>query len=273
MKNNEHDQFKLIDNYDWNGFGRVNSEWENSDIIKYQIKVNNEGTSDDLDRYLNYSIKSEVILNNNVQEKFNFAKFSRGSKSEDISIDKVNLDYIGNKHMFEKGENAERRDVLYKNFIRAIRRYLWVLFENEFDISMLPLYRPSKLFNEYIWSFYEKYFKPFVSDEITLNQQTEDEICFIVATILTNKYSFPSKTKKHRKFIDLFESIRSKFTKATYERFFRINNVPEVFNILLKSGLVDKIINVYPKLSDSKESYLRVAQNIANFKETRTLIK
>ena len=37
--------------------------------------------------------------------------------------DEVNLAYRGHKHMYPKGKNAERRDVLYKNFIRATRRY------------------------------------------------------------------------------------------------------------------------------------------------------
>ena len=47
--------------------------------------------------------------------------------------------------MFTKGVNAERRDVLYKSLIRATRRYLWTMFEKEFDTSLMPIYKPSEL--------------------------------------------------------------------------------------------------------------------------------
>ena len=60
----------------------------------------------------------------------------------------VNLSYRGNKHRFGKGKNAERRDVLYKNFIRATRRYLWSMFEKEFDTSLMPIYKPSEVFKK-----------------------------------------------------------------------------------------------------------------------------
>ena len=65
----------------------------------------------------------------------------------------VNLSYRGNKHKFGKGKNAERRDVLYKNFIRATRRYLWSLFEKEFDTSLMPIYKPSEIFKQNVKTF------------------------------------------------------------------------------------------------------------------------
>ena len=57
------------------------------------------------------------------------------SKSNNDSKNKVSLSYRGNKHMNPKGKFAERGDVLYKSFIRASRRYLWMMFEKEFDVS------------------------------------------------------------------------------------------------------------------------------------------
>ena len=90
---------------------------------------------------------------------------------------------------------------------------------------------------------------------------------------MTNKYSFPYKTDKNRKIMVQFESINQKFSKISYERFFNLSNISEVFDIFIKSGVVNQIIDAYPKLSESRDSYLKTAKSIVDFKTTKTLMK
>ena len=90
---------------------------------------------------------------------------------------------------------------------------------------------------------------------------------------MTNKYSFPYKTDKDIKFMAQFESINQKFTKLSYERFLILSNISEVFDIFIKSGVVNQIIDAYPKLSESRDSYLKTAKSIVDFKTTKTLMK
>ena len=61
-------------------------------------------------------------------------KSAENPKKEDLDIGEINLIYRGQKNMFESGKNAHRYDVLYKTFIRAVRRYLWMLFEKKSSI-------------------------------------------------------------------------------------------------------------------------------------------
>ena len=260
--------------YDWNGMEEANFKLENKESQNEKLtKIPTDGTSEEFLRYLDSNFKSEINLLDDGFELFKFSKSSEALKSADLGIEEVNLTYRGHKHMFTKGLNAERRDVLYKSFIRATRRYLWTMFENEFDISLMPVNKPSDVYRKNVRSLYEKFFRSFASNQITSSEETEEEICFIIATILSNKYSFPYKTDRHRRFISQFENVNHKFSKSTYERFLSINEISNVFEMFLKSGMVDKMIEAYPKLSESRDSYLRTAKSIVEFKETKTLMK
>ena len=56
------------------------------------------------------------------------------SKKEKVVDDEINLAYAGNKHPHSKGKNSERRDILYKNFLRATRRYNYFI-KNIFNVN------------------------------------------------------------------------------------------------------------------------------------------
>ena len=119
----------------------------------------------------------------------------------------------------------------------------------------------------------KKYFKPFANEKITSNDVIEEEVCFIISIILSNKYSFKYKSDKRQRFRSQFEKLNKAFSVNDYERFFFKSYISDVFEMFVKSGVVDKMIEAYPKLSDSRDSYLRIAQSIVEFKTTKTLIK
>ena len=101
--------------------------------------------------------------------------------------DEVNLAYRGHKHMYPKGKNAERRDVLYKNFIRATRRYLWEMFEKDFKISSLKSLKNSEEYKSFVIQFYDKHFKMYAGQDSGEDNQFQIDIYFVLSTILNNK--------------------------------------------------------------------------------------
>ena len=222
-------------------------------------------------RFLDSDFKPEINLSDSNQDLFT-TKFAATSKSSEIKAEDVNLAYRGQKNMFKKGKNAERKDVTYKTFIRAVRRYLWTLFEKEFDVSKFKDRKTSEIFRQYVTRFYEKYFKQHLSTEIETNEEFDNEICVIISSMMTNKHSFPYKTDKHKKFINLFEEIYKRFCKFSYEKFFNLPKVVLVFKMLNESGVFSEMINAYPKLSESKEAYINVVKSIIEFRETKILI-
>ena len=238
----ENDVYKFDRIYDWNDMEEANFKLKNKESRNEILtKIPTDGTTEEFLRYLDFNFKSEINLWNDRFELFKFSKSSKVLKSADLGIQEVNLTYRGQKNMFTKGVNAERRDVLYKSLIRATRRYLWAMFENEFDIFQIPANKPSDLYKQNVRSLYEKFFRSFTSDEIISNEEKEEEICFVIATILSNKYSFPNKTEKHRRFIAQFEDVYRKFSKSTYEKFLGINNISNVFEMFLKSGINESL--------------------------------
>ena len=92
--------------------------------------------------------------------------------------DEVNLNYKGNKHYRGKGTNAERIDILYKNFLRSIRRYLWHMFTSEYDIKQIKGWKQSReAYIKYLKEFYEKHFQKCFHQ--IYNPSEKDEEIFI----------------------------------------------------------------------------------------------
>ena len=272
--NGENGAFKFEQIYDLRRMGSTNSRIKNKDSNNEMLtKVATDGTNEEFLKYLDSNFKSEINLSHSVTDQIKFWFPSDVSKSSDLCLEEINLTYRGHKHMFVKGVNAERRDVLYKNFIRALRRYLWTMFDRDFDFSQNATSKTSAEFKQNVKIFYEKYFRPFANEEITSNDVIEEEVCFIISTILSKKYSFKYKSDKRQRFRSQFEKLNKAFSIDDYERFFFKNYVSDVFEMFVKSGVVDKMIEAYPKLSDSRDSYLRIAQSIVEFKTTKTLIK
>ena len=118
-------------------------------------KIPSHKTNEEFIKYLDSEFKSEINLLNDDNTLFVASKPLDAPKSEDSLNTSVKLDFRGHKNMFPKGKNAERRDVLYKNFIRATRRYLWEMFEKDFDVSLMPIGKPSDLYQQNVEKFYK----------------------------------------------------------------------------------------------------------------------
>lgn len=185
----------------------------------------------------------------------------------------VKLTYRGNKCTTDKGKHSERRDVLYKTFIRTIRRYLCNMFEDEFrDFSKIKK-TDSDLFKRNVTTFYEKYFKDWATFQMDASEDEHEHFCYILGVLITSKVSFPSKTDEMKKQLYLFRSILKKFWSTSYPQFFLTKLVPEFFRLMNISGAISKCIEVYPKLNQSKDAYFQIVDSIIDFKVNPFLLK
>ena len=157
--NGENDASKFEQIYDLERMGSTNFWIKNKDINKEMLtKVATDGTNEEFLKYLDSNFKSEINLSHSVSDQIKLWFPSDVSKSVDLCLEKINLTYRGHKHMFVKGVNAERRDVLYKSFIRALRRYLWTMFDKDFDFSQNATSKTSAEYKQNVKIFYEKIF-------------------------------------------------------------------------------------------------------------------
>jgi hypothetical protein len=87
-------------------------------------------------------------LDTNLNPEINLKESDQLSLFINFKHPEINLNYRGQKHNFDKGANAERKDILCKNLLRALRRYLWELFKKEYDISTFSRIDPLRTFNK-----------------------------------------------------------------------------------------------------------------------------
>ena len=157
-----------------------------------------DGDLEEFSRYLDSDFKPEIDLSEDITPKlFAGDKFNDSIvKCNEVSVNKVNLAYQGHKDANYKGLYSERRDILCKNLIRAIRRYLWELFIKEYDITSYSSKKASELFKQNVSEFYEKNFKQYAFNEKEVINESHEEIIFVIGILLTKKWIFPTLWNK-----------------------------------------------------------------------------
>ena len=119
--------------------------------------------------------------------------------------------------------------------------------------------------NKYVIEFYDTRFRVYANDEDINNDEAHQKYEFIISIMICNKHSYPNKTESQRKFISLFESIFQRYSKKAYDRLFKVPYVCDVFKILMNSGFIENMIQSYPKLYESRETYHRMACIFADY--------
>ena len=153
------------------------------------------------------SLKNDATLSDLDDARLHFNKNSEKPINEDKKTEEVNLENRGNKSNFNKGKFAERYDVIRKNLFRVVRRYLWELFDKQFDVSVLPKINRQISTNKYVIELYDTRFRDYANEEDMDNNEANQKCEFIVSIIISNKHSYSNKIVTQRNFISHFESI------------------------------------------------------------------
>lgn len=177
---------------------------------------------------------------------------------------KVNLKYKGQKNGLHKGALSERKDVVYKTLMRGLRRYLWEDFVHVECVGLTITKISSKDYKDLITKFYNRHFRAY--------QDSSDEVYIsLLSKFITNSLNLPNKTNNSMALSNLFKEVFKNFSLSVYSRFFSTKNVPEFFSLLIRSGVVDHVIQLYPKMRDSAETYKKAAETLANYSQTQIL--
>ena len=142
-------------------------------------------------KYLDLHFKPEISLTESsdpLTQPLPDSKWSEEQGSEQTKP-VVNLNYRGNKHMFNKGKYSERRDVLYKTLMRTVRRFLWEMFESEAELHTFCQKKRSNEFYDALKKFYEKHVKCRSVSCSLLTQEQEEEQIMYLGVLMTNSYN------------------------------------------------------------------------------------
>lgn len=180
----------------------------------------------------------------------------------------VYLFYRGQKHSLAKGMFSERRDVIFKTLIRAVRRYLWELFAQEEGLNPRITKMKKNEFKSRTQGFYNRLFKAQFG---AFSESKNNELASILAIFMTSYLKFPKKSEEERRLTNTLKQMCKNFSIASYTQLFMNKSVREFFSLLSISGTINKIIALYPKMSDSSELYLRAVDRIINFDQNPVL--
>lgn len=162
----------------------------------------------------------------------------------------------------QKGCHAERKDVISKTYMRTIRRYLWELFTNKYDIEDVPCNRPSEQLDNYVKDFFQEHFISSWEFIKNYSESKESLLLELLLILMTDNYSIKKKHPKMIRVRGLIKKAMKSYLIPTYTRLMKSEVFQEIVVLLTKSGLIDKMISSYPRLNESKQIYLEFNNSI-----------
>mmetsp|Transcript_26401 Transcript_26401/g.23331 ORF Transcript_26401/g.23331 Transcript_26401/m.23331 type:complete len:146 (+) Transcript_26401:830-1267(+) len=122
-----------------------------------------------------------------------------------------------NKNNQVKGIHSERKDILQKNFLRSIRRFLWNLFVTEFDIKEInDKPKSSRLYSKMMMELYTKYFKDIHCKKFNADKDLEELFLVICSGLMTAKYCVLNNSQRNKKFKYLVKKVMKNYSYTDY---------------------------------------------------------
>ena len=175
-------------------------------------------------------------------------------------MQKVSINYKGNKNHKEKGKYSECPEVLNKNFIRSLRRYLKEQYKSFCTQSTCMSSHVSK--RNKLNSFYTEHFKNHSLYAQTVIESEELGIMHILAVLLQESVNYRNDTKKFRTMKLTMNKMIKVYSRKLFAPIAALYEFKKFILILKEVGILAKMIKAYPTLSKSKDAYEMMIENI-----------
>ena len=180
----------------------------------------------------------------------------------------VNLKFRGQQNLKEKGMYSERPEVLNKNLLRSIRRYLKEQYKSKKLSFKLSLQSNKANKRDMIIKFYNETVKNLSLTTQSINEKDELGFLHILAVFLEEKVVFRNDTSKYKAFKGNMNKLIHTYTRKLFNS---INKMPEFkkfIAILKEIGVLATIVESYPTLSKSRQAYrMRIDEIIDNINQ------
>ena len=127
----------------------------------------------------------------------------------------VSINYQGNKNQKEKGKYSECPEVLNKNFLRSLRRYLKEQFKSVSIKSPCKPKRTTK--RSRINSFYVEHLKNHSECAHNVNQIEELSVLHILAAMLQENVIYRNDSKRYRTLKNNMNQVIKVYTRKLYD--------------------------------------------------------
>ena len=186
--------------------------------------------------------------------------YNASIKNQKLSKQKVSINYIGNKNNRGKGKYSERPEVLNKNFIRSLRRYLKEQFKSASIDSFYKTDRINK--RSRINSFYNKHLKIHSQWAQNVNENEELGVLHILAVLLQENVRYIKDCNRYRKLKKNMNQVIRVYSRKLYFPIITMIEFQKFILIWKEAGLLAEMIEAYPTLAKSKDAYEVMIDNI-----------
>ena len=166
----------------------------------------------------------------------------------------LKLNYKGNKNHKEKNKYSEAPEVLKKNLIRSLRRYLTQLYTTDYN----HLRKPNKSVaarKMRVQTFYEKHIKSQTCSALGLSDDEELGVLHVLSMFTPEGISFRNDTKNYRNIKYNLNKLIKTYSKRIYRLVITVDGFKHLLDLVKQSGHMEKMIEAYPILAKSKEAY------------------
>ena len=178
-----------------------------------------------------------------------------------IASSDLKLNYKGNKNHREKNKYSEAPEVLKKNLIRSLRRYLTQLYTSDYN----HLNKPNKSMQARkmrVQTFYEKHFKSQTCSALGLSDDEELGVLHVLSMFTPEGISFRNDTKNYRNIKYNLNKLIKTYSKKLSQSVIAVDGFKHLLNLVKQAGHMDKMIEAYSILAKSKEAYEDAMQNM-----------
>ena len=131
-----------------------------------------------------------------------------------------------------KGVHSERRDILHKNLIRSIRRYLWSQFKSLYNISLFGKRKHSSLYEISVKSFFQNFLKSKTSIGSNISEEDNEKVWFLFSIVMSTDFYYVKMSSQQMKFASLFKTILKAYSVKNYQKFITMKEV-KIFMTML----------------------------------------
>jgi len=236
---------------------------------RYQDEKDTNNT-DEFINYLNNEFVPEIDLSEDNTNDFRFKKA--------LSKDNWNVFHPKNitaddKNKPFKAQYAERRDLVYKTFLRNIRRYLWDLFVSQNQpFPKLIAKKGCPKFRFVLIEFWKKNFKGWINSKSLEIESNSFTFLEALSSLMTKSYILPKKSWESKKFVRQLRDCLYTFSPTSYKKLCKRNKFCEVIKVLRDSGIINKMIYEHTNVKNAAERYFEAVDSIINFPDTNCLM-
>ena len=201
----------------------------------------------------NFSIDAPKLFDSDLNLNTIYKPNQESAPKSDTNQKNIKVNYIGNKNKKEKGQYSEIPEVLNKNLIRSIRRYLNELYGPYNSKLSDSKFNEKKIMS--VESFYEIHMKSQSQQASDLSKDDELKVLHFISVFLRLKTTININCSKHKNLSTNLNKLMKTYQSKIFRSIKSMQGFKQLLTIMREAGMIARMLESYPSLAKCKDSY------------------